>query len=258
MNIEYQPRWLTDIAESVAMYNDWYKANAPRIYRQGRSTVTPAAHIAFSVSDNLKNVNEIHIPDHLHVLRACCDPPLSQDRLCGLADVRKGALKDPTDEEKRSIIEVLNHFINRATSVEVAIDRMASSVAVRNELVNAQERRQLKLLGDWLTKRGFTKGEHFKFRHNVREKEPKLPIDAVLWASDMICIECKAAGDFTNPNKRKKEDVKRSVDLKEVHPNATYIMMLCGYFDEIFLRYIAKAGIDWFWEHRMDDLAKIL
>jgi len=33
-----------------------------------------------------------------------------------------------------------------------------------------------------------------------------------------------------------------------------YILFLNGYFDSGYLGYEAAAGIDWIWEHRMEDL----
>jgi len=32
-------------------------------------------------------------------------------------------------------------------------------------------------------------------------------------------------------------------------------LFLCGYFDSGYLGYEASEGIDWVWEHRIDDLA---
>lgn len=32
-----------------------------------------------------------------------------------------------------------------------------------------------------------------------------------------------------------------------------YILFLCGYFDSGYLGYEAAEGIDWVWEHRIDD-----
>ena len=41
--------------------------------------------------------------------------------------------------------------------------------------------------------------------------------------------------------------------LLEVH----FILFLCGYFDSGYLGYEAAEGIDWIWEHRIDDLAAL-
>jgi hypothetical protein len=32
-------------------------------------------------------------------------------------------------------------------------------------------------------------------------------------------------------------------------------LFLCGYFDSGYLGYEAAEGIDWVWEHRIDDIA---
>jgi len=34
-----------------------------------------------------------------------------------------------------------------------------------------------------------------------------------------------------------------------------FILFLCGYFDSGYLGYEAAEGIDWVWEHRIDDLS---
>jgi type II restriction enzyme len=35
---------------------------------------------------------------------------------------------------------------------------------------------------------------------------------------------------------------------------ARFNLFLCGYFDSGYLGYEAAKGIDWVWEHRIDDL----
>ena len=39
--------------------------------------------------------------------------------------------------------------------------------------------------------------------------------------------------------------------------NLRYVLFLCGYFGSDYLGYEAAEGIDWVWEHRIDDLAKL-
>ena len=38
-------------------------------------------------------------------------------------------------------------------------------------------------------------------------------------------------------------------------PGVRFNLFLCGYFDSGYLGYEAAEGIDWVWEHRIDDLA---
>ena len=35
-------------------------------------------------------------------------------------------------------------------------------------------------------------------------------------------------------------------------------LFLCGYFDAGYLGYEAAEGIDWVWEHRIDDMEQLL
>jgi type II restriction enzyme len=143
---------------------------------------------------------------------------------------------------------------------------------------NAQEKRQLTEIKQWLEKRGYK--DHsgkvsldrmapgiFAFRLPVvglkEGNEPvNIPVDAVIMpltakAGDLpLMIEAKSAGDFTNVNKRRKEEAVKVLQLRRKHGPATrYVLFLCGYFDGGYLGYEAAEGIDWVWEHRIDDLA---
>ncbi len=70
-------------------------------------------------------------------------------------------------------------------------------------------------------------------------------------------IEAKSAGDFANVNKRRKEEATKMNQLRRTYGrNVRYILFLCGYFDSGYLGYEAAEGIDWVWEHRVDDLGK--
>jgi methylase of polypeptide subunit release factors len=74
-----------------------------------------------------------------------------------------------------------------------------------------------------------------------------------------ILIEAKSAGDATNTNKRRKEEAQKYSQLKERYgQDIHYILLLCGYFKPTYLGYEASEGIDWVWEHRLDDLDQLL
>lgn len=71
-------------------------------------------------------------------------------------------------------------------------------------------------------------------------------------------MEAKSAGDFTNPNKRRKEEAVKIEMLRSTYgPSVQFLLLLCGYFDANYLSYEAAKGIDWVWEHRLDDLANL-
>lgn len=70
-----------------------------------------------------------------------------------------------------------------------------------------------------------------------------------------LLIEAKSAGDFTNTNKRRKEEAIKKQQIDTTYPGQTvFLLFLCGYFDCVYLGYEAAEGIDWVWEHRIDDL----
>ncbi len=137
---------------------------------------------------------------------------------------------------------------------------------------NAQEQRQLGKIKKWLERRGYKdrtgkvaladmKAGKFAFRLNVpalKEDNSRVnvPVDAVVMPRGAeqgelpLMIEAKSAGDFTNTNKRRKEEATKIAQLRRRYGHGVrYLLFLCGY-----LGYEAAEGIDWVWEHRMNDL----
>lgn len=109
----------------------------------------------------------------------------------------------------------------------------------------------------------------YSFRLNVPVRQEgsltgiNIPVDTVIMPlqakiGDLpLLIEAKSAGDFTNTNKRRKEEAFKMNQLRTTYAgNVRFILFLCGYFDSGYLGYEAAEGIDWVWEHRIDDLAK--
>jgi hypothetical protein len=167
--------------------------------------------------------------------------------------------------------------IHRAATI--VADRLCG--AISDPIIrNAQEERQLSTIRKWLEKRDYSYikpssiGDFlsmqigtFTFRLNIpikldeRKKSVNIPVDAVILpkvakSSDFpVLIEAKSAGDFRNPNKRRKEEAIKIAQLRSNYgEKINYILFLCGYFDSGYLGYEAAEGIDWIWEHRIDDL----
>jgi len=91
-----------------------------------------------------------------------------------------------------------------------------------------------------------------------------IPIDVVIQPKKLhrnrfpILVEAKSAGDFTNTNKRRKEEATKIRQLQSAYgESVTFLLFLCGYFGSDYLGYEAAEGIDWVWEHRIDELAKV-
>jgi len=144
-------------------------------------------------------------------------------------------------------------------------------------LRNAQEARQKDLIRAYLEGEGFEESfvppfkmppGTFGFGRNVpvlREDEERqnLPIDCVASPFDadlpLACIELKSAGDFTNVNKRRKEESDKHEALRRTYGNSVvFLLQLFGYFNRPYLGFEAASGIDWAWDHRLDDLAPYL
>ena len=160
----------------------------------------------------------------------------------------------------------------------VVADRLCGSIA--NPIVrNAQEGRQLRKITKWLRDRGYhltpkgTKYDEmdrgtYALRLNVPATQEtgraiNIPIDVIVMPksakeNDMpLLIEAKSAGDYTNVNKRRKEEATKVGQLRATYGDEIqFVLFLCGYFDSGYLGYEAAEKIDWVWEHRMDDLAK--
>ena len=163
----------------------------------------------------------------------------------------------------------------------IVADRLCGAVA--NPIIrNAQEKRQLAAIKAWLEARGYMQipgGDGvkfnamppgtFSFRMNVPVKleggvqQVNIPIDVVIMPKTAkagnfpIFFEAKSAGDFTNTNKRRKEEAVKMAQLRSTYgEQVRFNLFLCGYFDSGYLGYEAAESIDWVWEHRIDDFAK--
>ena len=161
----------------------------------------------------------------------------------------------------------------------IVADRLCGAVA--NPIIrNAQEKRQVAAITRWLAPRGYVAAAEgtkynemrpgtFSFHLNVpveqegASKPVNIPVDAVVMPRGAkagefpLLVEAKSAGDFTNVNKRRKEEATKVNQLRGTHGESVrFILFLCGFFDSGYLGYEAAERIDWVWEHRIDDLGK--
>ena len=143
---------------------------------------------------------------------------------------------------------------------------------------NAQEKRQLDAIEQWLLALGYEYKPAnesanfdelppgtFSFRFNVpvyqelSSNSTNLSVDAVVMPKQArenqlpLLIEAKSAGDFANVNKRRKEEATKMRQLQDSYESIRYVLFLGGYFDCGYLGYEAAEGIDWVWEHRISD-----
>ena len=206
-----------------------------------------------------------HLEAHLKKITGILSQMLDVDVFPWLQEKRR-----PSDEE-------------RYRSSTIVADRLCGAVA-EPIVRNAQEKRQLAIIQKYLEDRGYKLKAHpaampldqmepgtFSFRLNVlvkssaaEAKSVKIPIDAVIQPKKAklphlpILIEAKSAGDFTNVNKRRKEEATKINQLKVTYgKDVVFVLFLCGYFDAAYLGYEAAEGIDWIWEHRTQDLDQL-
>ncbi|MFO0859086.1 MAG: XamI family restriction endonuclease [Phycisphaerales bacterium] len=312
INADKPHLWKSDVAASVDQFNQWFMRFAPEAFRSTRVKTTEHVKAALVATRDLRALDAVTLrgnPSALPTLRMCTAPPLAVDRLIGLADASKnlvGRLEqgklptklkgDELDAELGKLCRIISRLLDRdifpwldakkdPTDHErdrastIVADRLCSAVA--NPIVrNAQEQRQLALLGDWLDERGYRKQPHpagkpltemeagtYSFRMNLavgKSVKVNIPIDVVIQPKKPrkdrlpILIEAKSAGDFTNTNKRRKEEATKIHQLQATHgKDVCFVLFLCGYFGSDYLGYEAAEGIDWVWEHRIADMARL-
>lgn len=298
------------------MYNDWFMNFAPSAFRETRIQTTKEVQSTLKSTQNLTNIRPDILrkfPEILPTLRMSTCPPLAVDRLIGLTGVPSSMVKR-MEKEKQLPVRMAAAAIDRelikiaavikrladpdifvwmkrsdpATEAEIyraatiVADRLCGSVA-NPTIRNAQERRQLACIGQWLDAHGYIKlpdraavsfdtmpSGTYGFRMNVpvtrgegRSRSVNIPVDVAIMRKTAakgdypLFVEAKSAGDFTNTNKRRKEEAQKVNQLRATYSHirpVEFILFLCGYFDSGYLGYEAAEGIDWVWEHRIDDL----
>ena len=311
VNADKPHLWKQDIAQSVDMFNSWFVEFAPATYQNTRTETSQRVQAALERTSNLTDISPDVLaeePSIVAILRMATAPPIARDRLIGLASVPTNLVTNMENHNKvpprmsaenlqthfrriRRVIEQLAdkdifHWIdsNQEPSqldlyraATIVADRLCG--AISDPIIrNAQERRQLTAVGNWLEKQGYSmipEGQSpgfdemnpgtYAFRHNIlvhpNNRAVNIPIDAVVMplaakAGDLpVLIEAKSAGDFTNTNKRRKEEATKVNQLRDTYgEDVVFALFLCGYFDSGYLGYEAAEGIDWVWEHRIEDL----
>ena len=208
--------------------NQWFMDFAPETFRTTRVETTEHIKKALLVTNDLRTLNPATLkanPGVLPTLRMCTAPPLAVDRLIGLASTSKNLvrrmemgklpIKMPVvdlDTELSRICGILVRLLDRDIfswwdnntspsyqerdrAATIIADRLCSAVA--NPIVrNAQEQRQLALIGEYLDQHGYRKQGHpsdmplwemepgtYAFRMNLPVGQAykfNIPIDVVI------------------------------------------------------------------------------
>jgi hypothetical protein len=319
INADKPHLWKSDVECSIDFYNDWFIRFAPETYRTQRGKTTESVLAAFKKTTGLTRIVPAILretPGLLPILRMVTAPPLARDRLMGLAYVGKSLIDSMEGKDSvvprlpkrmpeadiqanlQKICDVLVELIDDDLIPWVAskekpskqeLDRAATVIADRmcgaasDPIIrNAQEKRQLLALKNWLKKNGYKEISTqvardpyamppgtFTFRLSLpaglKDASVKIPIDCVIKplshkaSAFPVLIEAKSAGDATNTNKRRKEEAQKFRQLKDRYGDSVqFLLFLCGYFEPGYLGYEAAEGIDWVWEHRPNDFQTLL
>lgn len=237
-----------------------------------RDRLVGLAGVTKSLVKNMEDTENPHVSPRMATERLVDELSKIAQTINRMADpdifVWLSEMRKPTEQEVQR-------------SATVVADRLCGAVA--DPIIrNAQEKRQLAAITRFLQEREYTEASTgtkynemvagtFSFHTNVpvlvamgSEDKINIPVDVVILPKSAhdgdfpLLIEAKSAGDFTNVNKRRKEEAAKMQQLKNTYGNTvSYSLFLCGYFDSGYLGYEAAEGIDWIWEHRISDLEQL-
>lgn len=167
--------------------------------------------------------------------------------------------------------------INRHNPDQWKADSEAS-VDYYNKTCKSTSLRSLDAVSGWLQNLGYqliqprsldemAPGE-FALHVNVEGRVPSddersvnIPVDLAIMpktarkGSLPILIEAKTSDSFPFSNRGCRFVIAKARKLKNIlGRNVSLILHLAGYFDPGYLGRIAAEGIDWVWQHRIDDL----
>ena len=150
--------------------------------------------------------------------------------------------------------------VERSLAAGIIADRLCGAAA--DPIVrNAQERRQLEVIASWLEERGYEKAQAvrlenmtpgtFGFRVNVRVNREdggsnNIPVDVAIRPQEAkegelpILIEAKSAGDFTNVNKRRKEEAAK---MQQLRPRTEKMSGMCFSSADILIQGILNTKL---------------
>lgn len=312
INADKPQQWKADIAASVDLFNSWFIQFAPLTYRETRARTTEGVKQSLVLANDMAGLSPatlLRSPGILPTLRMSTAPPIAVDRLAGLSNIPGNLIKNmesgklpprmnrgELDKHLEGICTVIIKLLDddifpwlserrsptdaeRFRASTIVADRLCGSQS--NPIIrNAQEKRQLDLIDEFLITLGYRKQPHpnaqpitdmepgtFIFRRDLMggsARNVKIPIDIVIQPKTPrpnrfpVLVEAKSAGDYTNTNKRRKEEATKVHQLHDAYgAEAQLILFLCDYFNSGYLGYEAAEGLDWVWEHRIGDLMEL-
>ena len=194
INLDKPSLWKTDIAKSVDLYNTWFMNFAPKAFRETRVSTAKSVEKALRKTNYLSDISPLVLlnnPEVLPILRMSACPPIARDRLVGLAGVPKSLVQNMENSENSRVSpkmknEVLTVELQKIADIiikmadpdiftwlqekrepkrteivrssTIVADRLCGAVA--DPIIrNAQEKRQLYAIADFLENKGYFHAE---------------------------------------------------------------------------------------------------
>jgi len=181
--------------------------------------------------------------------------------------------RKPTDAERtRSVIVAADRILRRSTSTELRYKH---------------EPRQLSKLEAFLKSRGLSEVQGTNITNPRRDMKPgtfafrvnidgttvdgvtlKQNVDTLIMPTSKsgsflpIFLEAKSMTDEVNPNKRQKEEAQKVDNVRrrwqDDKEKLNFVLLLGGTVPRRYLEVEAGSGLDWIWEHRVEDLGILL
>ena len=185
INADKPTRWKSDVAASIDQYNNWFVNFAPIAYRETRGKAVEKVRQDLITTAHLTQLTPTVLTEHpavLSTLRMSTSPPLARDRLIGLTQVtpslvdalergnlprrmKQDLLTQSLERICRIIVRLIDEDLfpwlethrvpnkaEKGRAATVVADRLCGAVA--DPIIrNAQESRQLSLIGKFLTVR---------------------------------------------------------------------------------------------------------
>ncbi len=257
------------------IYADTLKANPGALPTLRMCTAPPLAvdrliGLAGASKNLVKRMEQGKLPARIDIARldaeltALCrviSELLDRDIFPWLAN-RKG----PTDHE-------------RERALTIVADRLCSAAA--NDIVrDARMKHQLSVMGVFLESRGcrevvhsveqgFARNDPGTYTFNVSiplamGRDALMPFDCLIQPTVPrphtfpVLLDVQSAATFAAANARAAQPTEKVRALRMTYGEAVpYVLMLGGFFDAGYLGIQAAEGVDWVWQHRVNDLGSL-
>lgn len=184
------------------------------------------------------------------------------------------ASRPPTkDEKKRAVVIAADRILCRSNSTELRYKHEPRQINKLKIFLNNQGMQEIKISKLIDPVRDIKPGTyccHASVEGLTSEnKVLKQTVDILIKPSHAqstdfpIFIEAKSMADAANPNKRQKEEAHKLDHLQRrwvkdsEHP-IFFILLLGGIVPIRYLEVEAGSGLDWIWEHRIEDLESLI